>query len=131
MIHVPRESPRSVVRQPRIVEAAFTDLLSEPVDSGRTPLVVFTSGGNGAGSSTSIAADDPAHIDFDSTLSQSGCRHYSRSVSATDSNRRVLTRTNDGVVGVGERPRPYAGQRGLSGLIPRGAATSPRDSSAG
>jgi len=54
----------------RIVEVAFTELLSEPVDVGRTPLVVFMSGGNGAGKSSSIAAGDPAHIVFDSTLSQ-------------------------------------------------------------
>jgi hypothetical protein len=35
------------------------------------------------------------------TSDRSGSRHYSRSVSVTDSNRRVRTRTHGGVAGVG------------------------------
>lgn len=54
----------------RIVELAYARLLAEPVATGRLPLVVFTSGGNGAGKSTSVPPDGAEHIVFDSTLSQ-------------------------------------------------------------
>jgi RNA-directed DNA polymerase len=47
-----------------------------------------------------------------------GLPSYSRSVSATDSNRRVRTRTHGGVAGVAGRPPPYADQRRLCCLGP-------------
>lgn len=54
----------------RIVDLAFARLLAEPVAPDRARLAVFTSGGNGAGKSTSLAPDDPAHAIVDSTLSR-------------------------------------------------------------
>jgi hypothetical protein len=54
----------------RVVELAYQKLLATAIAAGRLPLVVFMSGGNGAGKSTSVPADSPEHIVFDSTLSQ-------------------------------------------------------------
>lgn len=54
----------------RVVDLAYEQRLSEPVRAGRLPLVVFMSGGNGSGKSSSVPPDGPEHIVFDSTLSQ-------------------------------------------------------------
>lgn len=54
----------------QVVERTYQTLLSEPIPCDRVPLVVFTSGGNGSGKSTSVSVEAPEHIVFDSTLSQ-------------------------------------------------------------
>ena len=54
-----------------VVELTYAQLLSECVRRGSIPLVVFMSGGNGAGKSSSVAIDGPDHMGvFDSPLSQ-------------------------------------------------------------
>jgi Group II intron, maturase-specific domain len=47
------------------------------------------------------------------TSNRSDFRHCSRSVSVTDSNRRVRTRTHGGVAGVGRRPPPLCRSNGV------------------
>lgn len=54
-----------------VVEQAFAQLLAQPTPVGKSPVVVFTAGGNGAGKSSSV--DTKAfrgEVVFDSTFSQ-------------------------------------------------------------
>ncbi len=54
----------------RVVERAFKRLLDGPVGSAVVRVVVFTSGGNGSGKSTSVRVEQDQHVTVDTTLSQ-------------------------------------------------------------
>lgn len=53
----------------KIMEAAFQRLLREPVPAGRDKVVVFTSGGNGSGKSTTTDVDGAQAFIWDTTAS--------------------------------------------------------------
>jgi Zeta toxin len=55
-----------------IVERAYLRLLGGTVAASSAHVVVFTSGGNGSGKSTSVHAEQAQHITMDTTLSQFG-----------------------------------------------------------
>lgn len=100
----------------RIVEHTFHRLLQAGVPVHKKRIIVFTSGGNGSGKSTSVHADQAQSITVDTTLSQwepslanirralaAGfdvqVNHISRCPEA--SWQAVLTRASDAVNGVG------------------------------
>lgn len=53
----------------RVLEEVYRRVLDTPVAPGKRTIILFTSGGNGSGKSTSIDPDGLAHAAFDSTLS--------------------------------------------------------------